>query len=329
MQKFLAATALIGLVVLGACARASSDADKMQPGTPVTVTMRDGSIVSGRLVEMKADAVVVDPSEGGEWKTLPRNQISSLTAQPPAAGQAQAAAQAPPAGQSGSSTPQAAPVPSNVGQPSGGRPLAKAAPAPAGREAAAEPAPAAPAPAAPPEPAFREVTIPAETLLHARLSTTVGSDTSRVEDRVSASVSKPIVIDGMEAVPAGSTLKGVVTQAKPSGRVKGVAELALRFDVLAVSGGDEQRVQTRTVAVEAPSTKKNDALKIGAGAGAGAIIGGILGGKKGAAIGGAVGGGAGTAVVLGTPGKEVRLPAGSAVTVKLLEPLTVRVPVVR
>jgi hypothetical protein len=313
MRKFLAATALIGLVVLGACARASSDADKMQPGTPVTVTMRDGSIVSGRLVETKADAVVVDPFEGGEWRTLPRNQISSLTAQPPAAGQAQPAAQAPPAGQIGSATPQAAPVPSNRAEPSGGRPRANASPAPA----------------APPEPAFREVTIPAETLLHVRLDTKVASDTSRVEDRVSASVSKPIVIDGLEAVPAGSTLKGVVTQAKPSGRVKGRAEIAFRFDVLAVSGGDEQRVQTRTVAVEAPSTTKKDALKIGAPAVGGAILGGILGGKKGAAIGGAVGGGAGTAVVLGTPGEEVRLPAGSAVTVKLLEPVTVRVAVVR
>jgi thiamine biosynthesis protein ThiC len=48
-----------------------------------------------------------------------------------------------------------------------------------------------------------------------------------------------------------------------------------------------------------------------------------------AAIGGAVGGGAGTAVVLATPGEEVRLATGTSVTVKLLEPVTVRLRVDR
>ncbi len=311
MRQFLAATALVGLVVLGACARASSDTDKMQPGTPVTVTMKDGSIISGRLVEAKADAVVVDPFEGGEWRTLARDQISSLSAQPPAAASAS----------------QTAPAPSATAAPTAGRVRGKAPASAGGSRTTSQPAPAAPT--SRPEPAFREVTIPADTLLHVRLENQIASDTSRVEDPVSASFAKPIVIDGVEAVPAGSTLKGVVTQAKPSGRVKGRAELAFRFDVLAVSGGDQQRVQTRAVGVEAPSTTKKDALKIGVPAAGGAILGGILGGKKGAAIGGAVGGGAGTAVVLGTPGQEVHLPAGSAVTVKLLEPITVRVPVDR
>ena len=66
-------------------------------------------------------------------------------------------------------------------------------------------------------------------------------------------------------------------------------------------------------------------MKIGAPAAGGAIIGAIAGGKKGAAIGTAVGGGAGTAVVLSTRGEEVHLPKGSALSVKLTEPLTVRV----
>jgi hypothetical protein len=175
------------------------------------------------------------------------------------------------------------------------------------------------------EPTLREVTIPAGTLLHLRLDTLVASDTSRAEDPVQASVARPVLVDGVEAVPAGSAVKGVVTQARRSGKVKGRAEVALRFDALAVSGGPDQPVQTRTVAVQAPSTRRNDALKIGAPAAGGAILGAILGGKKGAVIGGAVGGGAGTAVVLSTRGKEVRLAPGTALTVKLLEPVTVRV----
>ena len=60
----------------------------------------------------------------------------------------------------------------------------------------------------------------------------------------------------------------------------------------------------------AAATKKKDAVEIGAPAAGGAIIGALVGGKKGALIGTAIGGGAGTAVVLSTRGKEVRLPKG-------------------
>jgi hypothetical protein len=82
-------------------------------------------------------------------------------------------------------------------------------------------------------------------------------------------------------------------------------------------------------------TQKGTAVGAGVGALAGAaiggdtrgaVVGGLLGGKKGAIVGGAVAGGAGTAVVLSTRGKDVRLPRGSRLSIRLLEPLTVRVP---
>ena len=75
----------------------------------------------------------------------------------------------------------------------------------------------------------------------------------------------------------------------------------------------------------AASTKKKDALEIGGGAAGGALIGGLIGGGKGALIGTAAGGGAGTAVVLSTRGKEIHVPRGAAMTLKLVKPLTVKV----
>jgi hypothetical protein len=57
----------------------------------------------------------------------------------------------------------------------------------------------------------------------------------------------------------------------------------------------------------------------------GAAIGALVGGKKGAGIGALVGGGGGTAVVLSTRGKEIRVGRGAMLAVKLIEPLTVRV----
>ena len=76
---------------------------------------------------------------------------------------------------------------------------------------------------------------------------------------------------------------------------------------------------------EAAATKKQDAAKIGGGAAGGAVIGAILGGGSGAAKGAAVGGAGGTGVVLATRGKEVSVPAGTNLIVRLQTPITVRV----
>jgi outer membrane lipoprotein SlyB len=84
------------------------------------------------------------------------------------------------------------------------------------------------------------------------------------------------------------------------------------------------RVQTASVRREAATDRKSDVTKGGIGAGVGAIVGGVIGGGKGAAIGAATGG---TGAVLATKGKEVEIPSGTVVTVRLQEPLTVTVPV--
>ncbi|MBI2835673.1 MAG: hypothetical protein HYX76_14730 [Acidobacteria bacterium] len=175
-----------------------------------------------------------------------------------------------------------------------------------------------------PDNAFREVRVPAGTVLSVVLDSTVGSATSRVEDPVKAHVRRAIVIGGREVVPAGSTVTGIVTHSKRSGRVKGLAEVAFRFTSLRAQG-EIYRIRTGSVRRRAPATRRKDAATIGLPAAGGAVVGAIAGGKKGAAVGTAVGGGAGTAVVLSTRGKEVIVPAGRAVAVKLLQPITVRV----
>jgi glucose/arabinose dehydrogenase len=175
-------------------------------------------------------------------------------------------------------------------------------------------------------PALREVTLPAGTRLPVVLDTGVGSDTSRVEQPIQAHIARPIVVHGQTVLPAGTRVSGVVTDARRSGKVKGLAHVGVRFDTLVPRGDDERyRIHTSAVGRTAQSTKKKDALEIGAPAAGGAIIGAIVGGKKGAAIGTAAGGGAGTAVVLSTRGKEVRLPKGSALTLRLSEPVTIRI----
>jgi hypothetical protein len=170
----------------------------------------------------------------------------------------------------------------------------------------------------------RTTTIPAGTLLRLQLENSVGSDISRIEGPVHARLVNPIAVAGRTVVPGGSDVSGVVTRAIRAGKVKGRAQLGMRFNALSPAGSDERyRISTNTWSRIAPSTKKKDAATIGIPAAGGAIVGGLVGGKKGAAIGAAAGGGGGTAVVLSTRGKEVRLGRGAILLVRLTAPLTV------
>jgi outer membrane lipoprotein SlyB len=84
-----------------------------------------------------------------------------------------------------------------------------------------------------------------------------------------------------------------------------------------VADGKERQAALRAVDITAPSGKNKDAKVIGGGAGLGLIIGAIADGKKGAAIGTAVGAAAGTGAVLATKGREVELPSGTNLRLKL------------
>jgi hypothetical protein len=179
------------------------------------------------------------------------------------------------------------------------------------------------APEPPPAPTFRELTVPAGTSLSVTVLSTLASNKSKIEDPVKGSLAKPVTVSGLTAIPSGAQISGTVTDAKESGRVKGKATIAFRFDRLVVR--DETiRIQTAAVTRVAAQDKGSDIKKGGLGAGAGAIVGGVIGGGKGAAI-GAVAGGAGA--VMATKGKEVQIEPGTVVSVLLQDPVTVQVPI--
>ena len=176
---------------------------------------------------------------------------------------------------------------------------------------------------------FREYSVPEGTVLGVRLESAIGSDTSRVEDPVRATLTHAVLVDGVEALPAGSVVTGVVTAAQPSGKVSGRASVAVRFGSVSVASRNESYVISADVRVTAAATKGDDAKTIGIPAAGGAIVGAILGGKKGAGIGALVGGGVGTTVVLATSGDEVRLANGAVLSVALDRAIDVRVPIKR
>jgi hypothetical protein len=180
---------------------------------------------------------------------------------------------------------------------------------------------AAPARAA--APVIREVTLPAGTTLRLRLQSAIASDTSKVEDQVRAELAQAVTVNGATVLPAGTTVVGNVTDVERSGRVKGRARLAYRFNSL-THDGERYDIVSSPLSHQAEATKGEDATKIAVGAGAGAVVGALLGGGDGAAKGAAIGGAGGTGVVLATRGEEVKLGPGATVTTRLTSPLTVR-----
>lgn len=173
-------------------------------------------------------------------------------------------------------------------------------------------------------PVERLIDVPRGTRLPLVMTTTVASDTSAVEDRVTARVASDVVVQGTTVIPEGSQLVGRVTHAEQSGRVKGLAALTVRFYSLTV-GDRTYEITPEPLRWQADSTKGKDAQKIGIGAGAGAVVGGLLGGRKGAAVGAAAGGAGGTGVVLATRGEEIEIASGTRVTTSLAEPVAITV----
>ena len=156
--------------------------------------------------------------------------------------------------------------------------------------------------------------IPAGTEFDVRLQKPLSSGTAQVEDHFEATT----VVDLRDqtdhvTVPAGSVMRGVISSVTKATRTERTGKLTVAFDRLTV--GDRSYPIRATVeqAIESEGIR-GEAGRIGVGAGAGAIIGALLGGGQGALAGILIGGGG---TIAATEGKDVELPAGTVLRVRL------------
>jgi hypothetical protein len=162
------------------------------------------------------------------------------------------------------------------------------------------------------QPSHNEV--PVGTEFDVRIQSSLGSATSQVEDRFEATTLVDLRDDrGRTMVPAGSTMRGIVSSVSKATRTERTGKMTVAFDRVTISGRSYPIRATVTQAIESEGIK-GEKEKIGIGAGAGAILGAILGGVKGAVAGVLIGAG-GTMVA--TEGKDVELPAGTVLRVRL------------
>jgi hypothetical protein len=145
------------------------------------------------------------------------------------------------------------------------------------------------------------LTIPQGTTMHVTLSTPVGSEKSLVGDALAARTTGAIEVGGRIAIPAGSIIRGRVTEVIPVTQGMNHSEkggsVVLIFDTVTTPGGDTEMLAASLTSLVSSA------------------------GKTAGIIGGSATGGIGTAIVAGSKGKELNLPRGSDLILTLDRPL--------
>lgn len=162
--------------------------------------------------------------------------------------------------------------------------------------------------------------IPVGQELDVRLQTELSSDTAQVEQRFEATTAADLYRENAVLIPAGSVLRGVVSSVNKATRTDRKGSLTVAFDQITINGRNYPMRGTVTEAIESEGIR-GEARKIGTGGAIGGIIGGIIGGVKGALLGVLIGGGG---TIAATEGKDVTLPAGTILRLRLDTPPAVK-----
>ena len=174
------------------------------------------------------------------------------------------------------------------------------------------------------------------------LLNSVSTKNSAEGDRIYLETIFPILASGKIVIPPGSHVTGTVTSVKRAGRVKGRAELFVRFDSLILPNGVVRDFRSRIGTLDGRATeeldrkegkiksegnKSGDLQNVGIAASTGTGI-GALGGAAagragmGAGIGAAAGATAALVGVLVTRGPDATLAKGTTLDMILDRPLT-------
>ena len=167
-----------------------------------------------------------------------------------------------------------------------------------------------------------QLTIKPGTFITVRINQTLSSDHNQQGDSFSATLARPLVVDGVVVAQPGETVGGRVSDAKSAVRAKGTAHLALQLTDLTLVDGQQLPIETQLVARTGGTSKGQDAGAILGTSAIGAAIGAIAGEGSGAGIGAAAGAAAGTAGVLLTRGHASVVYPESLLTFRIEAPVS-------
>jgi hypothetical protein len=161
--------------------------------------------------------------------------------------------------------------------------------------------------------------IPVGQQMDVRLQTPLSSATATTEQRFEATTAVDLMQDDRVLVPAGSTVRGIVSSVEPAGRLDRAGRLTLAFDQITVRGREYPMRALATQVFESGGIR-DETQTVGTAGAVGAVVGGILGGLRGALLGAIVGGGG---VIAATEGKDIELPAGTIIRLRMDTPVQV------
>jgi len=167
------------------------------------------------------------------------------------------------------------------------------------------------------------VRLQAGTFVTVRIDQMLSSDKNQVGDGFSATLTRPLVADGVVVAQRGQLIGGRVSEVQKAGRVKGVSRLGVQLTDLTLVDGQQVPIETGLANLTGPTSKGRDAAAITGTTITGAAIGAAADLGPGAAIGAGAGLIAGTVGVLLTRGRPTVIYPESLLTFRLDEPVTI------
>ena len=167
------------------------------------------------------------------------------------------------------------------------------------------------------------LTIRAGTFLTVRINQPLSSDRNQAGDAFSASLARPLVVDGIVVAQTGQMAGGRVVEAQKAGRASGVSRLKLQLTDLTLVDGQQLPIPSQMVTRNGPTTEGRDAAAIASTTATGAVIGAAADWGRGAAIGAGAGAAAGIIGVLLTRGAPTVVYPESVLTFRIDAPVTV------
>ena len=159
--------------------------------------------------------------------------------------------------------------------------------------------------------------VPVGKELDVRLQSSLSSGTAKNEQRFEATTVADAMQAGKVLIPAGSVVRGVVSDVTPAGRVDRTGSMKLNFDRITINSQPHQ-IRAMATQVFQSGGLRDDKATAGTGASIGGVIGGLAGGVSGALLGAAIGAGG---AVASTEGKNIDLPAGTVIRIRFDSPL--------
>lgn len=154
------------------------------------------------------------------------------------------------------------------------------------------------------------IEVPSGTLLSVELVDPVASGKSKSGDPFRARVNEGVYVRGALALPPGSTVRGTVVEAVPSGRLRGRSKLELTLSTLDLDGSSYS-LRTDTLSYAGEGHAGSNFGSLFSGALQGALYGVLFGGEKGAVIGAGAGAAAGGASKVLSGKQDVEFPQGA------------------